>query len=582
MIASEVNSRWKACKSPHYGCRCPNHDVPRPPNEPIEVAPQHRKFASTNEYPTVDIETDIRSSIDCLASSLSTIKHIYSEIQIVRAALQAQLQELDERQQAWERRERQTREGLTAHRSLVNPVRRLPVEILHLIFSMTLEYNEPPQSSRSRTDWSNNLKFRPFSNPLWTIELVCRNWRKVVIDHRDLWTYIVVDIIPRNIESHSYSRRLARHLSRSGSHPLRVCIGHSEAVSAKKPLPDKLFYLFLSSALRITRLDLYLSINAVASLSDGVSLGLQLFALEHLVVVGDPAHDYGTVDVRSFIDCKALREVQLYNVPCVDSTIGLPDSVRKVIVEDNTVSGVPSPDDDLDGPASDEIARLFNVAGIRHAAVDICIHRESETISPRELSLLTLDISARSGEGARAFIDSIAAPELQEFAFAFIGDEYIAGHEPLQDFASDFNDCQILVDIHSFVDRSHCSLTTLRLIDVEPNLVSLEALLSLLPGLLHFGLHQRDDLFDVVDMLCTRAPEGLYPIPGLRSLELKGDFVGWDLARLARRIGAGIPLENVLILWESPASYEKAVLDCEEVMCASKNTPEIKVRAMVV
>jgi len=89
------------------------------------------------------------------------------------------------------------------HEGGLSPLRRLPTEILSLIFTFTL----PPYA------------YVPYTEPApWTVSAVCARWRTTVISQPLFWTSIDYTYVPRSL-----SRvRLEAQLRRSGRMPLSI------------------------------------------------------------------------------------------------------------------------------------------------------------------------------------------------------------------------------------------------------------------------------------------------------------------------------------------------------------------------
>lgn len=98
--------------------------------------------------------------------------------------------------------------SLHAHRAVLSPLHRVPVEILAQIFTLCL----PPFPSRPSVN----------DAPL-LFERICTRWRDVARSTRILWTSITLDLVP---EATEFEVAIARDWpSRAGHYPLSIALG---------------------------------------------------------------------------------------------------------------------------------------------------------------------------------------------------------------------------------------------------------------------------------------------------------------------------------------------------------------------
>jgi len=96
--------------------------------------------------------------------------------------------------------------NITAHESIISPLRRLPPELLQVIF---LQTHWDPQTT---------------STLAWSLSQVCRSWRTIVHDTPILWNYITINFNKKPTKLHPQEDRLKLILQRSGNVDLRISI----------------------------------------------------------------------------------------------------------------------------------------------------------------------------------------------------------------------------------------------------------------------------------------------------------------------------------------------------------------------
>lgn len=114
------------------------------------------------------------------------------EISRLEAALDAERRKRDEYQDV-----------VTAHRSLLSPIRQLSPEMLQTIFAHCLSEFAPMHVSKA---------------PL-LLGRICKRWREIVYNTAELWSAVHVVVSPR-----LRLKALEEWLSRSGDHPLRISL----------------------------------------------------------------------------------------------------------------------------------------------------------------------------------------------------------------------------------------------------------------------------------------------------------------------------------------------------------------------
>jgi hypothetical protein len=105
-----------------------------------------------------------------------------------------------------EDRKATTIRNITAHESIISPWRRLPPELLQVIF---LQTHRDPQTT---------------STLPWSLSQVCQSWRTIVHDTPVLWNYITINFNKKPTKLRPQEDRLKLILQRSGNVDLRILI----------------------------------------------------------------------------------------------------------------------------------------------------------------------------------------------------------------------------------------------------------------------------------------------------------------------------------------------------------------------
>ncbi|KAJ3822015.1 hypothetical protein F5880DRAFT_1661150 [Lentinula raphanica] len=183
----------------------PQHDIPPvPPSNSSRIDHLHH----SNEYPTEKEELAFQSFI---ADGRSFLSRLDTRIATVKALLL----ELEA-----------TRENLIplipTYTQPLNPVRRLPSDILKLIFTYGTEYDKPEEKYFACVPHSLDLR-----SPQWIYGRVCRHWRRTMVDESPLfWTRIKLQPgKPISLKQLSMALcLLSIHLHRSQDCPLTIRI----------------------------------------------------------------------------------------------------------------------------------------------------------------------------------------------------------------------------------------------------------------------------------------------------------------------------------------------------------------------
>ncbi|KAG7440322.1 uncharacterized protein BT62DRAFT_938138 [Guyanagaster necrorhizus] len=139
---------------------------------------------------------------------------------------------------------------------VLNPVRRLPVDVLCEIFAHTMRVTKDSYSVPSEAySWSQRLGV-PYQ---WKLGMVCLNWRHVLLKYHRMWSKIDLTFSPSSDSTWNHrsqndrphlgaARLLAMHVCRSANHPLRVRL--------RGPIPQSFLFILISVSYRWEHLDL--------------------------------------------------------------------------------------------------------------------------------------------------------------------------------------------------------------------------------------------------------------------------------------------------------------------------------------
>lgn len=172
-----------------------------PPLEPVNCT--SREFLDNNAPPA---EIHISFLEEYLSRGTMRRTCIDSKIAILRAALDNMVAERD-----------RLEADMRKHEGAISVMRRLPTEILSLIFSFV------PTNQ-------NLLDHRTTSGGPWSISTVCSRWRSIALAQPSLWTDICLDFASvldlhfgrKGFASSGKASKLEAHLERSAQLPLAV------------------------------------------------------------------------------------------------------------------------------------------------------------------------------------------------------------------------------------------------------------------------------------------------------------------------------------------------------------------------
>ncbi|THU94579.1 hypothetical protein K435DRAFT_798780 [Dendrothele bispora CBS 962.96] len=161
---------------------------------------------NSNTAPLQDELDSMRSSLSHAETRLSSIRE---QIVFTRNSL-VQL----------ECEEQKLIKYIADQRTVLNPVRRLPPDILFELFTACLD-STPVLDLRSSRLTEDSLDIK---SPRWVLGHVCSVWRSVVLSSPSLWSNIKLSITKKNSTFSSRTLLLGLHLQRTQQRPLSVSL----------------------------------------------------------------------------------------------------------------------------------------------------------------------------------------------------------------------------------------------------------------------------------------------------------------------------------------------------------------------
>ncbi|SJL15132.1 uncharacterized protein ARMOST_18617 [Armillaria ostoyae] len=311
--------------SPCTGCTCPNHNLPPhdfPPNRHT-LTPNLAGLTSSNDPPSETEEATLRERI--VSCDMEIRKFDTDEAQLTDfiADMKSRISLAEQKVDALRQERQAIRDAITQTKRLLNPVRRLPAEILLRIFHLTTVFPIPHSYSIEGDDEGWN--FYPTENMLWTIERVCKQWNKVAVSFPELWSFINVIVTNDNFGDDArgiaYTRRLGLQLDRSKNHLLSLSIWNDVHRSSFTKLPTAIATILFSFSTRVKCLHLYLPADMFASMPS------YHFSLPSTIDLCLFPTDVGVIDDYHGLDlfrCPSLRSLRIVDVLCPLHSFHLP------------------------------------------------------------------------------------------------------------------------------------------------------------------------------------------------------------------------------------------------------------------
>ncbi|PBK92892.1 hypothetical protein ARMGADRAFT_1012611 [Armillaria gallica] len=306
------------------GCDCPNHYSPSTTScdeETVHVGPTFDSLLRSNDPPSPSEERELRDSISVCEAHVAAIDDHVAALKELQQALSSQLALIGAELEGLDGERGKVVARIAQHKRLFSPVRRLPPEILCEIFLGTIIFPMPrTQSQRNEYWWD----FQPSESALWSIELVCKTWRRAVLDFPELWSSINISLSDGNFSPSNfcYVRRLGLQIARTPCHPLSILICAGSPQTSFQALPPELRMLLFSIQDRIQSLYLYLPSAFFHSVAN---LRLSLPILRTLTLLATDSEKFQTLPrLKLFADAPLLNTLDTVDIQSVVHFFDLP------------------------------------------------------------------------------------------------------------------------------------------------------------------------------------------------------------------------------------------------------------------
>ncbi|PBK92868.1 hypothetical protein ARMGADRAFT_139793 [Armillaria gallica] len=306
------------------GCNCSNHCLcpTISCDEQTDPGPTFDNLLHSNDPPSPSEECELRDSISVGEARVAAIDDHVAILKELQQALSSQLASIAAELEGLDGERGKVVARIAEHKRLLSPARRLPAEILYKIFLGTIVFPVPRAPSPRYEYW---WDFFPSESSLWTIELVCKTWRRAVLGFPELWS-INISLSDDNFSfsNFRYVRQLARQVARTRCHPLSIliCAGSRQTSASSKSLPPQLSTLLFSLQDRIQSLYLYLP---AAMFTVVATLQLYLPILRKLTLLSTNGEEFQKLSrLKLFGDTPLLNALDTVDIQSVVSALDLP------------------------------------------------------------------------------------------------------------------------------------------------------------------------------------------------------------------------------------------------------------------
>ncbi|KAH7870523.1 uncharacterized protein C8R40DRAFT_1240419 [Lentinula edodes] len=138
-------------------------------------SPRIAELCRTNNRPTPEEEKELRSFVE---EGQSVLNHIETRIALMKASLQALENARD-----------LLRPVVMQYKASLNPIRRLPSDILGRIFFYGVGYDKDPEEYFDFASQSLDL-----NSPPWVYGRVCHRWKDIIHNTPFLWTRVKIEL----------------------------------------------------------------------------------------------------------------------------------------------------------------------------------------------------------------------------------------------------------------------------------------------------------------------------------------------------------------------------------------------------
>lgn len=157
---------------------------------------------------------------------------IISEGRTQLSALHEQISKTRGLLESLTQQEKQLQSYVQEYQAVTHPMRRLPADILSVIFSLCTDLTTTKQQVRPDNHLRDSLDT---NNAPWIFGQVCRRWRSIVLDLSSLWSCLTVSLDKMPTDARPI-HLLGRRLRRAGQCPMSVLLRSTKEVRDTHPL----------------------------------------------------------------------------------------------------------------------------------------------------------------------------------------------------------------------------------------------------------------------------------------------------------------------------------------------------------
>ncbi|KIY66616.1 hypothetical protein CYLTODRAFT_491335 [Cylindrobasidium torrendii FP15055 ss-10] len=311
----DFDTQWRFCRQ--VECPCPNHRIPQLLHlyallDSSDEQAYHSLSLNNNE-PTATEITALKAAIAAIQARIESAAVTARELRELRLLLSAQVDHIDSTLEVLESESVKMVDAIAARKLPLDPVRRLPNELLQNVFRQLVSFPCYVLSNEGTTDSTKWCTPDRSGSPLWALELVSKRWREALLGDPHIWSIVHIRVSVHNFDPYSSSHitsQMATHLDRSKQSKLSVTISLEPGFGDHLPAP---FLAFLFPyAPRILKLQLVIPFRLLQDFKNMASRlrGVQCLQLYNVCThQSDSVQRAAPAPVTSFAQCTELRSL---------------------------------------------------------------------------------------------------------------------------------------------------------------------------------------------------------------------------------------------------------------------------------
>lgn len=318
---------------------------------------------------------------------------------------------------------------INAHRVILSPVRRIPIEIVSEIFNHVLDHHY--------------MVFDSTAGP-WVLSQICRRWRSIAVSHSAMWSSMSLSYKFGPLDFHYPKDPLAllqTALERSEQHTLDISLNYSRTLGVELGDVQKILDIVMAHAPRWESIDFTLSRAGLSALAEVKGRLQSLFTLR----LSSPSVPLHSSPFDAFQDAPLLRTVSLADFQDPE-LVTLPWSQLRHL-------SFVEPQYALEDIALDFTPKLMNILRLtpEMETLSITCHGDQAVVNslPVHAALRSLSLS-----GSATIPDDVVLPALEALD---IGADMVMAFEGVRLGA------ESLTAVTGLLRRSHCQLKKLSL-----------------------------------------------------------------------------------------------------------------------